>query len=84
MNTETKTIPGRPTRATPKAFDHFPENAVCPKCGTNDDGECVLLQIDGTEEDRRVVEAQPFHLACAVATNWNRGLGVIYRRVVPS
>jgi len=53
---------------------------MCPKCGTNDDGPCVLIQIDGSERDG-LAEAQPFHLACAVATNWNKSVGVIYRRM---
>jgi hypothetical protein len=70
----------RGTRPRPRTFEHFPEEATCPVCGTSDDGECVLIAIDGTEEGS-VVEAQPTHLSCAVADRYSKGAGIIYRRV---
>ena len=38
----------RNTREDPFAFEQFPETATCPVCGTNDEGKCVLVPIDGT------------------------------------
>ena len=70
----------RPIRPAPRTFQHFPEDSVCPICRTSDDGECVLVQIDGTG-DSKIAEAAPMHLSCAVASNFNRDVGVIYRRV---
>lgn len=64
----------------PRTFETFPEKDVCPICGTNGKGECVLLPIDGTGDDG-ICEAIPVHLWCAVATNYSRNVSVIYRRV---
>jgi hypothetical protein len=69
----------RPVRNL-KRFELFPEDATCPVCGTNDDGETVLLAIDGTS-DGRIAEAKPTHLACAVLTSINIPLGIAYRRI---
>lgn len=63
----------------PCTFEHFPESAICPVCGTNEDAECILIQIDSTEKGN-IAEAQPTHLWCAVAEQFNREVGVIYRR----
>jgi hypothetical protein len=76
------TKPQRGTRPPPRTFERFPADAVCPVCGTNDEGGCVLIAIDGTG-DGHIAEAKPTHLACAVATQFNREAGVIYRRVEP-
>ena len=70
----------RPIRPAARSFDHFPEDSVCPICRTSDDGECVLVQIDGTG-DGKIAEAAPMHMSCAVASNFNKVVGVIYRRV---
>jgi hypothetical protein len=70
----------RGIRPRPRTFEHFPEEATCPVCSTSDDGKCVLIAIDGTEEGS-IVEAQPIHLSCAVADRYSKGAGVIYRRV---
>jgi len=51
-----------------RTFDSFPDIATCPICGTNKEGECFLLPIDGTEEGD-ICEAQPTHTACF---NFNR------------
>lgn len=79
----------RPVRPWPRTFTHFPEDTTCPVCGTNDDGETVLMPIDGTQ-DANLCEAQPIHLACAVADHFNKdlgdhlsGYGMLYRRVPP-
>lgn len=53
-------------------------------CGTNEDAVTVLVAIDGTEmEEDRIVEAAPVHLACAVATNYNRKASALYTRTAP-
>ena len=70
----------RPIRPAPRTFQHFPEDSVCPICRTSDDGETVLIEIDGTS-DGKIAEAAPVHLSCAVASNFNKVVGVIYRRV---
>lgn len=68
----------RPTRPKPRTFDHFPEAAKCPVCKTNDDGECVLVGIDGTEDGHNQ-QAQPVHFNCAVVTNFSREAKLLYR-----
>lgn len=68
----------------PRTFDHFPPNATCPVCGTNEDAECVLLGIDGTQDGNKE-EAKIVHLWCAVATRYihqgNSLRAVLYRIV---
>ena len=73
---------GRGTKMKPelRTFKEFPPNKNCPGCGTSEPGECVLLGIDGTEHDN-IQEAKPFHLACAVATNYRPDMGLVYRRL---
>jgi len=46
-----------------KTFAHFPEHDKCGICGTNNDGECILIGIDGTEYDGNM-KAKPFHTGC--------------------
>lgn len=58
-------------------FDHFPKERPCPVCGTSDDGKTVLVEIDGTSKDG-IYEAVPVHLECAVVTNYNHKVGVMY------
>lgn len=67
-------------KTKPRTFEHFPDNIKCPVCDTADDGECLLIPIDGTQEDR-IAQAQPVHLWCAVATGFNKDLGLFYRRI---
>ena len=55
--------------AKPRTFKGFPKNSVCPVCKTNEDAECVLLEIDGTT-DGHICEGKPVHLWCAVAKNF--------------
>ena len=46
-----------------RSFKHFPDIKTCPICGTNEDKECFLVPIDGTEDGNNC-EAQPFHVDC--------------------
>lgn len=64
-------------KAKPRTFEHFPKTATCPVCNTSDDGECILIGIDGTIEGR-ICQAKPVHLWCAVAEWFNAEAGVIY------
>ena len=62
-------------RPLPRCFDHFPETAKCPICGTNDDGQTVLVAIAGTAKDG-IAQAKPTHLACAIIKQWDDGMGM--------
>lgn len=66
-----------------RTFEHFPEQITCPVCGTNEDAECVLCIIDGTNQDG-ISEAQPVHLRCAVADSYIPGMGLLYSRIKSS
>lgn len=68
----------RPTRPNPRTFEHFPEDQVCPVCGTNDDGQTVLVPIAGTDTTKHIFQAQPMHLDCAVIQQWDEGMGFGY------
>lgn len=46
-----------------RTFEHFPKDSVCPICGKNDDKECILLPIVGTQEDN-IAQAQVVHTGC--------------------
>ena len=47
-----------------RTFEHFPtDHKNCPICGKNTDGECLLVPIDGTEEDN-IMQAIPVHSKC--------------------
>lgn len=46
-----------------RTFQRFPEKSKCPICGTNEDKECVLIGIHGTQEGHNM-EAQCYHLDC--------------------
>jgi len=63
-----------------RTFDHFPEDKKCVVCGTNEDDQCVLVMIDGTG-DGSIAKAEPIHLGCAVATNYKREMGLVYRLI---
>ncbi len=62
-----------------QAFEHWPDDLVCPVCGTSADVQCVLVPIDGTG-DGKICEAQPVHLACCMPTNYSPEMGLFYRR----
>ena len=65
----------RSVRPDPRTFTNFPPDSRCPICGTNDDGKTVLVEIAGTAKDG-IAEAKPMHLACAVAKQWDEGMGI--------
>ena len=65
-----------------RTFEHFPEQITCPVCGTNEDTECVLCLIDGTELEG-ISEAQPVHLRCAVAERYIPEMGLLYSKITP-
>ncbi|SRR6266542_1629700 len=69
----------RLVRPRPRTFQHFPPEIICPICGTNDDGESVLVEISGTAKDG-ICDVRPMHLACAVVKHWNPRvkLGVVW------
>ena len=48
---------------TLRTFKHFPEDSICPICGTNEDKECFLIPIKGTQRDN-MAEAMVFHTSC--------------------
>jgi len=49
-----------------RTFEHFPDfGAMCPICNTNEDRECVLIPLKGTE-DGNIMEALATHSDCAI------------------
>ena len=66
-----------------RTFEHFPEDIMCPICGTPEDKECALVPIDGTNEDK-ICQAAPVHVACfhgaLFASRFNREIKTIYFR----
>jgi hypothetical protein len=63
-------------------FDNFPEERKCPVCGTNKNGKCFLIPIDGTESGGNV-EATPIHAECIgerIMPNlrYNKNVGILY------
>lgn len=70
--------PERPVKPKPRTFEHFPADEICPVCGTNDDGETVLVQIDGTS-DGHIAEAKCLHSVCAIADHYDAETGHLYR-----
>lgn len=65
-----------------RTFEHFPDTATCPLCGTSDDKECCLIPIDGTD-DGDCCEAQPMHVECVRKLSqyrYNKVIGAVYAR----
>jgi len=62
-----------------RTFEHFPEVATCPICGTSEDKECVLIPIDGAQ-DGNISQAQPFHTECIKIENmrYQEKTGIVY------
>lgn len=60
-------------------FKHFPNESICPICGTNDDTKCTLIPIDDTG-DGRICETMPVHVSC-LSNGWrfNKSLGIVYK-----
>jgi hypothetical protein len=73
--TKSPAILNRVVRPDPRTFTHFPLDAKCPICGTNDDGKTVLVAISGTAKDG-ISEAKPMHLTCAVAKQWDEEMSI--------
>ena len=46
-----------------RTFKYFPKEDKCPICGTNEDKECFLIPITGTQEGN-LAEAKAFHTGC--------------------
>lgn len=46
-----------------KIFEKFPETSNCIICKTNENKQCVLIPIYGTQEDN-IIQATPVHLDC--------------------
>jgi RNA polymerase subunit RPABC4/transcription elongation factor Spt4 len=65
-----------------KTFKHFPEDMTCPICHTNNDAECWLMPVVGTEKEN-IVEAVPVHVECTGRPmigrmHYDRDAGVVY------
>jgi len=58
-------------------FGSFPTNALCPVCKTNNAGKYITVTID----DQKTEATKAIHLNCAIATNINAELKILYRRV---
>lgn len=63
-----------------RTFKSFPKDSVCPICKTNENKECFLMTIDGTEEGNNA-EALPAHVDCLKLDGYriSRPVGIIYR-----
>ena len=48
-----------------RKFKHFPKQATCPICKTNQDKACFLMHIAGTYRDG-LCHGQPVHVACLI------------------
>lgn len=70
----------RAIRPDPRTFKHFPEDLKCPVCNTNDDGETVLVPIDGTEDGMNC-EAQCIHLACCIPDHYIKDKKILYKKL---
>ena len=55
-----------------RVFKKFPKKSICPICGKNTDKECVLIRINGTEEERNI-EARCYHLDCLELKEYSIG-----------
>lgn len=61
-----------------QTFEHFPEGTFCPICGNNNDKECILISIDGTNKGN-ICQAQPVHVECLLTNmRYNKEFNVIY------
>lgn len=63
-------------------FKHFPTISECPLCLTNEDKECCLIPIDGTDNDG-ICKAQPMHVECVQKINlfrYNKDHNLLYRK----
>lgn len=51
-----------------RTFEHFPKDFECPICNTNEDKECCLIAILGTE-DGHIAQATVVHTGCLELTH---------------
>ena len=69
-----------------KTFEHFPKENICPICNTNEDEECTLIPVDGTESEK-LEQATPVHTSCIydiIENNQMRfqsEVGIMYFRI---
>jgi len=48
-----------------RIFENYPEDSICPVCGTSENKQCMLVPIDNSKHsDGDNVEAIPVHLVC--------------------
>jgi len=64
-------------KALRRTFKHFPDTDKCIICGTNEDRECILIPIFGTE-DGSLVQAVPVHTGC-LALGYDKENKIIYQ-----
>jgi len=66
-----------------RTFEHFPEHDICLVCGTNEDKECTLIPIDGTEDGNNC-QATPVHIDCISdgCFRYNPKANVFYKNAI--
>ena len=66
-----------------RIFEHFPKEIKCLMCGTSEDKPCILIPIDGTDDDNNC-EAVPVHVDCATKGDlrFNRDVHIFYKFAV--
>jgi hypothetical protein len=60
-----------------RTFTDFPKDMTCPICGTNENKECLLIPIIGTQDDG-LAEAQCFHTGC-LSLWYDKEKNIIYQ-----
>jgi len=63
-----------------RTFEQFPDTSICKMCGTNENKECVLIPIDGTQKDNNI-QATPVHTDCIKEgkLRYNSDANIFYR-----
>jgi len=57
-----------------RVFKEYPKDMKCPICKTNENKECVLAGIEGTQEGHNI-QAQAVHLNCIDLTYLEKDKG---------
>ncbi len=60
-----------------REFKHYPSSDKCLICNTNEDKPCILVGIDGTQEDN-IIEAIPVHSDC-IELRYSKQYGILYQ-----
>lgn len=62
-----------------RTFDNFPEHIKCKLCGTDENKECTLIPIDGTDDGGNC-EATPVHTDCIkhIQFRYNKTANIFY------